>query len=235
MTDELLPPGLGGSGRQDRAEILAQVEAWVRQTLDASGECAHGWLHVDRVRNNILVLARAEGVDLFLAELAALLHDVGRAQPGEEAEHGARSAVMARTFLANLPLAEQECAAVLHAVRWHNSHEADTALLRILRDADMLDGLGAMGIIRAFMSRSHLPPYDPANPFGDYQDRWPALYGSDQFLGQMAWYGYLNTDAARRMAKQRYTFMKEFIAQARREIEARDEQQITDTLYPIPD
>jgi HD superfamily phosphodiesterase len=129
---------------------------------------------------------------------------------------------MATTILADLALTDKEREAVLHAVRWHNSRQADTALLRILRDADMLDGLGAMGIIRAFMSRSHLPPYDPADPFGENRDRWPALYSSDQFLGQMAWYGYLNTDAARRMAGERYTFMKEFIAQARREIEAKE-------------
>jgi HD superfamily phosphodiesterase len=107
---------------------------------------------------------------------------------------------------------------VLYAVRWHNSLRADTALLRILRDADMLDGLGAIGIIRAFMSRSHLPPYDPDDPFGDNHDRWPALYISDQLIGQMAWYDNLNTDTARQMAQERMDLMRAFIAQARREL-----------------
>ena len=197
---------------------LARVEAWVRETLEASGECAHGWLHVDRVRENILVLACSEEVDPFLAELAGLLHDVGRARPGPESEHGARSAAMAAPVLAELPLTDGDRETVLHAIRWHNSLRADTALLRILRDADMLDGLGAIGIIRAFMSRSHLPPYDPDDPFGDNDDRWPALYSSDQLLGQMAWYDKLNTDAARQLAKERINLMKIFIAQARREL-----------------
>jgi hypothetical protein len=77
-----------------------------------------------------------------------------------------------------------------------------------------------MGIIRAFMSRSHLPPYDPDDPFGDNHGRWPALFSSDQFLGQMAWYGYLNTEIARQMAADRVAFMREFVAQAQRELTA---------------
>jgi uncharacterized protein len=201
-----------------REDVIARVETWARETLDASAECAHGWLHVDRVRNNILILARAEGVDPFLAEIAALLHDVGRAASGPESQHGARSAVMAEPFLAGLTLPEEQREMVLYAVRWHNSLRADTALLRILRDADMLDGLGAIGIIRAFMSRSHLPPYDPDDPFGDNHDRWPALYISDQLIGQMAWYDNLNTDTARQMAQERMDLMRAFIAQARREL-----------------
>jgi uncharacterized protein len=206
----------------ERQAALDQVEAWVRETLDANTKRAHGWLHTDRVRRNIRVLARAESVDPFLGELAALLHDVGRTQPGPETEHGARSAMMAAPVLEDLPLAQGEREAVLHAIRWHNSARDDTALLCILRDADMLDGLGAMGIIRAFMSKSHLPPYDPEAPFEDNDDRWPPLFISDQFLGQMAWYDRLNTETARLMAKDRFALMRAFRNQARREAGADD-------------
>ena len=207
----------------ERLATLAAVETWSREKLQGHDSVAHGWLHTERVRRQAAILARAEGVDPTLAEMAALLHDVGRTQPGPEEEHGARSAAMAAPFLEGLPLDEQERAAVLHAVRWHNSKRDDSHLLCVLRDADMLDGLGAMGIIRAFMSRSHLPPYDPGDPFGDNHNRWPALYSSDQFLGQMAWYGYLNTDSARQMAKERHAFMQTFVAQARSEIEGKQD------------
>ena len=206
----------------EQRKVVGQVEAWVRGRLENSGSVAHGWLHTDRVRRNAILLAKAEGVDPFLAELAALLHDVGRSQTGRESEHGARSANLAGPLLAELPLAEGEREAVLHAVRWHNSRRDDTPLLCILRDADMLDGLGAIGIIRAYMSRNHLPPYDPGDPFGENDNRWPALYSSDQLLGQMAWYGYLNTTTAKEMAEQRRAFMETFVAQAQREIEPGD-------------
>jgi HD superfamily phosphodiesterase len=202
----------------DCQAVLDTVEGWVRARLEAQPNTAHGWLHTDRVRRHILLLAEAEGIDPFLAELAALLHDVGRTQPGPEAEHGVRSAAMARPLLAGLPLSDGEREAVLHAVRWHNSSRADSPLLCVLRDADMLDGLGAVGIIRAFMSRSHLPPYDPLAPFEDNRGRWPAIYSSDQLMGQMAWYGWLNTKSARELAADRLAFMQAFVSQARREV-----------------
>ncbi len=204
--------------RESKRPGLDDLERWVRETLAASPSQAHGWLHTDRVRGNIRILARAEGVDPFLAEAAALLHDVGRAQPGPEAEHGARSARMAEPLLKTLALAPAEIKAILHAVRWHNSLRDDTPLLCILRDADMLDGLGAMGIMRAFMSMNHLPPYDAARPFQDGENRWPPDYASDQLLGQMAWFEGLNTETARQMAEKRLGLMVAFITQARDEI-----------------
>jgi uncharacterized protein len=209
--------------------MIVLVEAWVRKLLDAGDSTAHGWLHTDRVRRNIQVLAHSEGVDPLLAELAALLHDVGRAQPGPEREHGARSAAMAAPLLAELSLNGKEREDVLFAIRWHNSSRDDTPLLCILRDADMLDGLGAIGIIRALMSKSHLSPYDPQAPFESGSDRWPPKYTSDQLLGQMTWYKRLNTDTARQLAKERFAFMQAFVAQARREILAEDETR-SDTL-----
>ena len=100
------------------------------------------------------VIAPPEGVAPWLAECAALLHDVGRAAPGPESEHGQRSAELAAPLLAGLALTDAERGELLHAVRWHNSVRDDTRLLCVLRDADMLDGLGAVGLMRAFTSKA---------------------------------------------------------------------------------
>ncbi len=210
----------------ERQAILAQIETWVRETLDGSDTIAHGWLHTDRVRRNIRVLARAEGVDPYLAELAALLHDVGRTQPGPEDEHGARSMAMATPILANLPLSSRDRKAVLHAIRWHNSSRDDTPLLCILRDADMLDGLGALGIMRAFMSKGHLPPYDPEAPFVEEETHRPVIYASEQVLLQTRFYDWLNTETARHMAQHRIALMITFLAQIRRELAPNHESRL---------
>ena len=211
--------GTRSHAHPNREDLLAELETWVRQTLEADRRRAHGWLHTDRVRANIRVLAKAEGVDPFLAEASALLHDVGRTQPGPEQEHGARSASIAGPLLEKLALDPKERDAIVHAVRWHNSLRDDTALLCILRDADMLDGLGAMGIMRAFMSKSHLTAYDARRPFQHDSGRWPPDYACDQLFGQMEWYDRLNTGTARQMAKKRIAFMARFVSQARDEIE----------------
>jgi HD superfamily phosphodiesterase len=161
----------------------------------------------------------------MLAELAALLHDVGRTQPGPEDEHGARSAALAEPLLASLPLACGDRRAVLHAVHWHNSPRSDTPLLRVLRDADMLDGLGAIGIMRAFMSKSHLPPYDPAAPFQVGNVAWTLSTCSDQILVQRSWLDRLHTDTARRTAQTRAAFMDAFLEQAQQELVTTDNGQ----------
>ena len=212
---------------REKRVALAKLETWVRETLETDRRRAHGWLHTDRVRANIRILAHSEGVDAFLAEVAALLHDIGRTQPGPEAEHGARSAAIAEPLLEDLDLAPEESRAILHAIHWHNSLRDDTPLLCILRDADMLDGLGAMGIMRAFMSKSHLLPYNAELPFQDGSSRWPPDYSSDQLFGQMEWYEGLNTGTARQMAKTRIAFMATFVSQAREEIRTNTEEQTT--------
>lgn len=209
--------------REATAEALVQVEAWVRQRLSRDGAASHGWLHTDRVRCNIRELARVEGVDPFLAELTALLHDVGRTLPGPESEHGHRSAELAAPLLAQIPLTDEDQEAVLHAVRWHNSKRDDSPLLCILRDADMLDGLGAIGIMRAFMSQGQLPAYKPGCPFDKESVRWPTTTACDQVLGQLKFYEWLNTDTARAMAEQRYSFMLAFVSQLQRELESEDQ------------
>lgn len=198
--------------------VLTLAEAWVRERLETDGAVAHGWLHTDRVRRNILLLARAEGVDPTLAELAALLHDVGRTQPGPESEHGARSAAMAAPLLADLALTDEERDAVLYAIRWHNSARDDTPLLCVLRDADMLDALGAIGIMRGFMSKSHLPPYNPDAPFDLDNTHSPLIYTSDQIRLQRKFYDWLNTGTAQQMAADRLAFMNAFVRQVRQEL-----------------
>lgn len=210
--------GAWGTMSSRNHSAVTFVETWVRERLDADGTSAHGWPHTDRVRRNIQPLARAEGVDPILAELAALLHDVGRTLPGPESEHGARSAALAEPVLADLALALEAKEAVLHAIRWHNSKRDDTRLLVVLRDADMLDGLGATGIMRAFMSKGHLPPYDPDAPFAEENARWPTTSAGDQVLIQLKFYDWLNTGIAREMAQERFAFMQTFLVQIRNEL-----------------
>ena len=65
-----------------RVEATERVERWARQLLEERPKTAHGWPHVDRVRRLAVRIAQAEGVDAWLAEIAALIHDVGRSVPG---------------------------------------------------------------------------------------------------------------------------------------------------------
>ena len=201
-----------------RAEALSRVEAWARTALDAHPVTAHDWLHVQRVCRLAARIAQEEGVDPWLAAMAATIHDVGRVSPGPGSEHGLRSATMAAPLLAELGLGDEEQTAVLHAVRWHNSGRSDTPLLCVLRDADMLDGMGAIGLMRALMSKNMLPPYDSEALFDGEPHRPPACV-ADQVRFQMEWIAWMNTGTGRRLATSRHAFMQLFADQIRAEIQ----------------
>jgi uncharacterized protein len=199
-------------------DLLVQIEVWARERLEHGGAVAHGWLHVDRVQRSARMLARLEGIESWSAECAALLHDVGRSVPGPESEHGLRSAELAAPLLAELRLGQVERDAVLHAVRWHNSTRDDTRLLCVLRDADMLDGLGAVGLMRAFTSKAALPPYDERGVMLGGHFLRPPRSIADQINFQIAWIDFLNTEAARELARERIAFMRAFVEQWQREL-----------------
>jgi len=200
-----------------RPEMVTRVERWARALLETHPKIAHGWPHVDRVRRLALRIGQAEGVDLLLVEIAALIHDVGRTVPGPGAEHGRRSAELAVPLLAELPLTQQEREQVAYAARWHNSTRADDPLLCVLRDADMLDGMGAVGLARACMSKHMVPLYD-LERLSPLAARWPPETVVDQICYQIEWLDRMNTETGRRLARQRAAFMAAFVEQWGQEI-----------------
>ncbi len=59
----------------DHSVILSRTADHVRILL-AGDSAGHDWWHIERVRRVALTIAREEQANLFLVELAALLHDV---------------------------------------------------------------------------------------------------------------------------------------------------------------
>ena len=57
-------------------EIIEKTESFVKETFQQEGT-GHDWWHTHRVRNLAKRIAREEGADIFIVELAALLHDIG--------------------------------------------------------------------------------------------------------------------------------------------------------------
>ena len=56
-------------------KILQNTELYVRKKLEGEGS-DHDWWHIHRVRNTALRLTKEEKANLFIVELAALLHDI---------------------------------------------------------------------------------------------------------------------------------------------------------------
>jgi putative nucleotidyltransferase with HDIG domain len=199
-------------------------------------EIGHDFKHVDRVRRWALEIAEVERhADLELVEAAALLHDVGRANVQQERQHARAGAEMAAQFLQETGLfTVQEQACIVDAVRNHNALGDLAPLATLIRDADILDMLGAVGVMRAFSSKHALPEYDPRNVKGetwritarDVDRRFAEGVGIgptivDQINFQASCHGNLRTGYARRLAAPLVAYMRGFLIQLEREIKDR--------------
>ena len=146
---------------------LAQtIQKFVKERFE-SFEGSHDWFHIERVWKTAKYIQSQEGGNLEVIELAALLHDIadhkyndGDFQKGEK---------VAYEVLINKGASEElaaEVSKVIGIVSFKGANVTDEATSlegQIVRDADRLDAIGAIGIARAFAyggSRNR-PLYNP--------------------------------------------------------------------------
>lgn len=193
----------------NRDEVFTSVENEVRRRLDGQG-AGHGFDHVQRVLQSARLIAAEAGGDRFIIELAALLHDVGDAKFHDGVE---LSGQFAEEILSELDVDQAVIGAVVQIVDNLSFRKRDSAQPlslegQIVQDADRLDALGAIGIVRTIeygAARSQ-PFYDPENP--------QAKTGVTHFHEKLFQLRELmNTDIARHLAHQREAFMRTFLDQ----------------------
>jgi len=135
---------------------LSRIEREARKILDGS-RGSHAWDHTRRVCRLCERIGPAEGADMAVLRIAALLHDIGRAfQDAAKGAvcHAEIGAEMAASIIEGLTLASEQKENILHCIRTHryrNSHRPETIEARVLFDADKLDAIGAVGVARAYL------------------------------------------------------------------------------------
>jgi len=201
-----------------KTRIVEQTEAIVRERM--SGQAAgHGMDHVLRVLASARAIQAEAGGDLVFVELAALLHDVGDAKFHDGVE---RSAEFARKILGDLAAGDDLIEHVAHIVdniSFRKTETADALSLegQVVQDADRLDALGAIGIVRTIEYGAAPPPGVAVQPFYlmDAGDAKTGIGHFDEKLFKLK--SLMNTDAGRRMAEEREAFMQTFLDQFMRE------------------
>ncbi len=138
----------------NKRTYILQTEKFVREKLESQG-AGHDFAHIERVRKMALKIAKKEKADLFIVELASLLHDVAdRKFHNGDLELGPR---LTREHLFSLGLPTSVVDQVVFVVEnqsFHKSFEIDKKIftneLMCVQDADRLEAIGAIGIARAF-------------------------------------------------------------------------------------
>ena len=189
------------------------------------GELAHDREHVLRVYAWAMRLAPEAGADVELAGATALVHDLVFVPKDsrDRAQGGERSAAAAPAVLAAAGYAQGDIAEIAEAVRtssWSRGLSPTNALGVVLQDADRLDALGAIGILRTaacgqFMSTGALPGrfYDPQDPFAHrgrpLDDRRQVLDHLPAKLLKLL--SGMHLPSARAAAERRHAFLLQFL------------------------
>jgi HD superfamily phosphodiesterase len=111
----------------------------------------HAMDHILRVRERCIRLAKRLNADLEVLIAAVYLHDLGRHYIPDKG-HGALSAEKARPVLERINFPEEKKERVLHAIKVHDvtwlPEDRTSIESQILYDADKIDTLGVVGILR---------------------------------------------------------------------------------------
>lgn len=205
---------------KNQKKHLLKTEKFVRNIFENEGT-GHDWWHVHRVRKYALKIAENEGGDLFLIEMAALLHDLD-----DWKLKNATSENKTSKWLNHLDLEEAIAGQVLEIISQVSFKGAGVKTkpvsieAAIVQDADRLDAIGAIGIARTFAyggSKGRLiynPNIQPAlhRDFETYKNNTaPTINHFYEKLLLLK--DRMNTATGMKLAETRHRFMNEFLEQ----------------------
>lgn len=198
----------------ERMSKASQVESSQDETSRQFGSAGHGFDHIERVVRSALQIQSKTGGDAFVIELAALLHDLGDAKFHDGVE---RSGEFARQILVERGVAidvVEHVVEIVDNISFRKRAAAAPLSLegRIVQDADRLDALGAIGIVRTIEYGAFVgQPFHSSDP--------NTKTGIDHFHEKLfKLVDLLNTEEAKRMAASREDFMRSFLEQYLTEI-----------------
>jgi uncharacterized protein len=208
-------------------EIVQKTADHVKALFSGEGT-GHDWWHVQRVWQTALHIGKEEGADLFVVELAALLHDIADWKFHGGDEHAGSRA--ARAWLEGLHVDNAIITHVCTIIDDLSFKGAGGVLPMkskegmVVQDADRLDAIGAIGIARAFAyggSRGReLYNPDVAPQMHATFEEYKAGKGStlNHFHEKLLLLkDRMNTASGRRLAQERHAYMAEFLDRFHRE------------------
>ncbi|WP_139490918.1 HD domain-containing protein [Brevibacillus dissolubilis] len=207
---------------QDR--IISQTIEHVRSLFLGEGS-GHDWWHIERVWKNALLIAEQEkDVDLFVVQLAALLHDIAdyKFHGGDDT----KGPQVAREWLESLGVAEEtigHVSGIIANLSFKGAGTEVAALTRegmVVQDADRLDAIGAIGVARTFAYGGHVgqemynPTLSPVmhQSFDEYKNARTTTV--NHFYEKLLLLkDRMNLPASKRIAGERHAFMERFLEQ----------------------
>ncbi len=186
-----------------------------------SPDPAHDWAHIGRVAKTAQELAKDQMVDLNCVLAAVYCHDLinlPKDHPDRK-KASTLSAEEARPLLKDSGFKEEEITLISQAVIEHSFSKGlkpSSLVAQILQDADRLDALGAIGILRCAAVNTQMQStfYDPFDPIAEERELDDSKFMLDHYYVKLFKLPELmNTSRGKELALMRVEFMKSFVKQ----------------------
>lgn len=215
----------------ERDTLLAVLRERAADGLRAVPGGERRWAHSERVYGLGRQLARQEGADRFVVGVAALFHD----WPGDDI--GAESRVAAELAAAGVPAGIAGAALdAIAALERDDATGPGRGLARealVLRDADRLDDLGAVGLARLLLEATdEAALYDRDDPFALLRALAPERALTDRLYTRISTLPRaMRTASGRQIAARRAGIMLFFLESLRDDLA----EATPDALLPEPE
>ncbi len=162
---------------------LLVVKDYVKDFMGPSG---HSFDHVLRVYTLCQKIAYiTKGVDKEVLYASALLHDIARNNEFLTGEcHAKLGAEWAGNYLKSLGADDCFVEKVSYSILNHRYSKGvipSTLEARILQEADRIDAMGAIGILRTLLHNKKILAYHPTDPLARHRKIDDFTYGIDHF------------------------------------------------------
>lgn len=207
----------------NQQSIIESIISVVKLELQ-NAEGGHDWFHIELVWRNAKLITQTENANLFVVELAALLHDIADSKfnNGDE-EIGPRKA---REILLMHNISVEiidHVVAIIENVSFKGGNAIKTfnsIELQIVQDADRLDAIGAIGIARAFnyggfKNRALFDPTIQPNLTQSKEEYKNSTAPTiNHFYEKLLLLkNLMNTATGKQLAQQRHQFMENYLEQ----------------------
>jgi uncharacterized protein len=200
-----------------REEIIELIKQEAEKYFELDG--SHGFDHTERVYNMSLHLSEGENIDLDVIKVSALLHDIARHKEAKDENicHAIEGAKMAKDILERHNFPKEKIEKIVHCIlvhRYSKQLKPESKEAEILQDSDRLDALGAICIARVFGYSGkkdrpfHIPSIPPKKEYNGESET--SINHFFEKILKIKPEGF-HTEKAKKIAKERYKFIEEFV------------------------
>ncbi len=207
---------LEGISKLTKTVDWSYLDLYVEKTLQFE-DSGHDYGHAKRVLHTALGIAEDyEHIDYDVLVASSLLHDIAFGRDAPVKLHHVFGAKQANKLLPKFDFPGEKLKDVYHVIINHNRAYAPKETIpntidelsmeaRIMFDADNIDALGTIGLIRiiSFSSKQHVPYFISKKDKGD-----ESLYGNINHLIRNS--KNLLTEEGRRLARGESSILQEF-------------------------